>query len=122
MKIAIIDDDQWVVAVFWRSLKTTHEVLPVEIFDLTRGEDPDQKCGIVARAVREFSPDFILLDHDLSIMDGEELAMALGYSRDKLIGISGSYPQEYCGKHFCKPRYCEELSHDDVASLLETIK
>lgn len=94
MKIAIIDDDEWVV----RTLKLVaeragHEVLGIIIWGKKEYNEAPAK-------VIQFNPDKIFIDHHLSLQEytGETFAVMLNVAKDKLVGISSDYQQRYCSK------------------------
>jgi CheY-like chemotaxis protein len=93
MKIAIVDDRFDYVDNLQQAVEACgHEAVLVEV-GCSGGLDLN---GTVA-AIQEANPDFVLLDHDMGMFTGQEVADKIGLSPDKLIGTS-QRKQPYCGR------------------------
>ena len=105
MKVAIVDDGLYVVINMQKVVREAgHEVLGICI-SFRKDERVlciDEDLDKVAEKIKEFRPDVVFLDHDLSLgsdRNGEALAKKLGLPWEKLVGISSGNPQRYCGKN-----------------------
>ncbi len=97
MRIAIVDDRFDYVGNLQKAVEACgHEAIRI----LINNESQLDEDGVAA-AIQEANPDFVLLDHDMGMFTGEEVAEKLSLSSDKLIGTSNR-KQPYCGRQMGK--------------------